>query len=245
MTRINELGGTYDADDQFLDFWESLRTMKEKEFSRYVRQEKDNFRKLPRNRRGRIDQYIRDMSNKEVAMKADNEWNVLSQEDAMIMALVNTLEKKVTKSPHKNKSKSKKEKNEDNSSNESKANDNKESKKRFKVPEWKLQPPKDGEPREKLVEGKTYYWCLHCNKNEGMWVLHKPEDHKSDWKNAKQSSSQQGKKTVSFNVDTQDNDDDNSQSSDGPSVEVHESLLKNAKSYLAQFQNFPTGGTQG
>jgi hypothetical protein len=30
QTRIQELGGTYDEDEQFLDFWECLKTMQEK-----------------------------------------------------------------------------------------------------------------------------------------------------------------------------------------------------------------------
>ena len=93
MTRIGELGGTYDDDDKFLDFWECLRTMKEKEFARYVKQEKDIYRKKSRATRGRVEDYMRDMNNKEVAMKSDNEWNIMSPEDAMVMALVNVLEK--------------------------------------------------------------------------------------------------------------------------------------------------------
>ena len=55
MTRIGELGGTYDDDDKFLDFWECLRTMKEKEFARYVKQEKDIYRKKSRATRGRVE----------------------------------------------------------------------------------------------------------------------------------------------------------------------------------------------
>lgn len=71
--RISELGGTYDADDQFLDFWDAVKTMKEKRFSMYVTNEKDIFRKLSRANRGSIDEYIRDMTSKQVAMEADNE----------------------------------------------------------------------------------------------------------------------------------------------------------------------------
>lgn len=44
-----------------------------------------------------IDIYMRGFTQKEVAMKADGEWNVLSQEDAIIMALVNVLVHKVQK----------------------------------------------------------------------------------------------------------------------------------------------------
>ena len=67
--------------------------MKEKEFKRYVKSKKDAYRKLSRANRGNVNTYIRDFSKKELDMKEDNEWNVVSQEDAMIMALVNSLEK--------------------------------------------------------------------------------------------------------------------------------------------------------
>lgn len=71
--RIHELGGTYDADDQFLDFWDAMKSMKEKRFAQYVVTEKDAFRKLSRAQRGNVDEYIRDMMSKQVAMEADSE----------------------------------------------------------------------------------------------------------------------------------------------------------------------------
>ena len=108
MTRIGELGGTYDDDDKFLDFWECLRTMKEKEFARYVKQEKDIYRKKSRATRGRVEDYMRDMNNKGVALKSDNEWNIMSPEDAMVMALVNVLEKTTIQKKNNNSKKSKK-----------------------------------------------------------------------------------------------------------------------------------------
>ena len=35
---VNESGGTYSIDDQFLDLWSCLKTMHEQEFKRYVKQ---------------------------------------------------------------------------------------------------------------------------------------------------------------------------------------------------------------
>ena len=49
---------------------------------------KDNFCILAQGNRGRIENYMQDMSNKEVAMNTDKEQNVLSKEDDMIMILV-------------------------------------------------------------------------------------------------------------------------------------------------------------
>ena len=43
---------------------------------------------------------------------------------------------------------------------------------------WKFEAPKEGEPKEKVMSGKTYHWC-HKEHLDGkpMWALHKPEDH--------------------------------------------------------------------
>ena len=38
--------------------------------------------------------------------------------------------------------------------------------------EWKKVPPKEGEPKTKQKNGKTYYWC----EDHQLWCLHKPED---------------------------------------------------------------------
>jgi hypothetical protein len=38
---------------------------------------------------------------------------------------------------------------------------------------WKRVAPKAGEPKKKVMKGKTYFWCIqHPNR---MWVLHSPE----------------------------------------------------------------------
>ena len=245
MQRIGELGGTYDEDDQFLDFWECLKTMKEKEFSRYVRSEKDAYRKLTRANRGHIDGYIRDFTKKELDMKEDNEWNVVSQEDAMIMALVNSLENQSKKKKNNNKRSNSRQK-ERVKENDSDANneDKEKEEKKWVTPEWKMEKLKSGEAHEKVVNGRTYYFCPKCNKGNGMWTLHKPADHKDDWKFKREDDK---KKTVSFSAETKGGQDVDSSDDDstGPSIEVHKSLLDNAKSYLAQYQNFQEGGTQG
>ena len=85
-----------------------------------------------------------------------------------------------------------------------------------------------------------------------MWALHKPEDHKSNYRassntntttDANKANNQQ--KSVSFSTETKDADyASSSNDDDGPSIEVHKSLLHNAKSYLAQFQDFQDGGAQ-
>jgi len=41
-TRVIDLGGDYSDDDQFLDLWEATATMKEKEFTRFVKKLEDD-----------------------------------------------------------------------------------------------------------------------------------------------------------------------------------------------------------
>jgi hypothetical protein len=164
IQKIDELGGRYDEEDQFLDFWDCLKTMREKEFSRYVRQEKDAYRKLTRANRGNLESYIRDMTRKEVSMREDNEWNVMSAEDTMIMALVNTLEngngkKKSGKKKEKSKSKTDKDKEKDKEPTTNPSTEDSFKKRDAKIPEWKKTPPGKDDAKTKEKDGKTYHYC--------------------------------------------------------------------------------------
>ena len=40
---------------------------------------------------------------------------------------------------------------------------------------WKIIKPKPGEACTKQVKSKLYHWCMN-HKEEGMWVIHCPED---------------------------------------------------------------------
>ena len=228
--RVAELGGTYDEDDQFLDFWECLKTMKEKQFSQYVKQEKDQFRKKSRSTRDPIEVYMKDFVDKEVAMKTDNEWNVMSQEDAMVMALISALE------GNGKSNKNKKDKTKKDPKNDKKKDENpSEEKKEFKYPPWKLKAPKAGEPTTKVVDGKTYHFCRKCRKGEGLWALHKESDHKDFSKKDNKE-----KKTVTFTTDTKS--ESKSTGKDKPTIKVSKELISNAKAYLVQYQDFQEGG---
>ena len=45
----------------------------------------------------------------------------------------------------------------------------------------KYEVPEDDDPKEKVVNGKTFWFCPHeHNNSKGMQTLHKPEDHKSN-----------------------------------------------------------------
>ena len=246
MQKIDKLGGRYDVEDQFLDFWDCLKTMKEKEFSRYVRQEKDNYRKLGRGNRPTLDDYIRDMSKKEVAMKEDGEWNTMSPEESMIMALVNTLEGVDNSSndkANKKKKKKKKKNNESKKDDDKKDDDDEEKQKKYdaKIPSWKLDAPGPSDPKSKVVDGKTYYFCKKCRKGKACGhFIKKPIitiTISLKGKNKSKSKNDDKKSEVTFSTDTKAHDG-------GPTVQVSKSLLKNAKTYLAQYQDFRQGGSQ-
>ena len=91
-TRVVDLGGDYSTDDQFLDLWEAVSTMKEKEFTRFVKQLEDDHSAKERANRDSISEVIRKIGAKQTRMETKGEWNVVSQEDAMIMALTSLIE---------------------------------------------------------------------------------------------------------------------------------------------------------
>ncbi len=64
------------------------------------------------------------------------------------------------------------------------------SNKRFqkKDEEWKMVPPKDGDPKEKQVGRFTFQWCKH----HMAWTAHKPQDCRL---NPKHKDYQGGKKS--------------------------------------------------
>ena len=95
-TRVSDLGGEYLIDEQFLDLWAAVNTMKEKEFNQFVRELEDQESAKLRADRMSIDKIIRIIGAKQTRMEVKNEWNVMSQEDAMIMALAGMLEQNVT-----------------------------------------------------------------------------------------------------------------------------------------------------
>ena len=80
--------------------------------------------------------------------------------------------------------------------------------------------------------------------------MHKSEDHTDNYKKrcTDKSSDKEGEKKVSFAATTtekggKEKDNTASEGDDEPKVQVQASLLKDAKAYLAQFQDFPAGGS--
>ena len=79
--RVADLGGKYSIDDQFLDLWTCVGTMKEKEFTRFVSELEDKEATKDKQARASIDEIIRQITAKQTRMESDKEWNVMSHED--------------------------------------------------------------------------------------------------------------------------------------------------------------------
>ena len=237
-SRVTDLGGSLSKDDQLLNLWAACGTMKEKEFTRFVGELEDREAEKDPTHCSSINELIKKICAKQTRMEIKNTWNAMSQEDAMIMSLVGYLEQ-AKDAPKKSGSSS----NGNSSSKESNGNNSKP-KNSYVVPEWKKEAPKAGEPKEKMVGNRKFYWCVKCRNGQGMWAMH--QVHNDDFKVLKRQatsdkniSDQKTSKKVSFNV-SEDKDEDNKLQ-----IRVKDDLLNNAKAYMSQFMDFQEGGVRG
>ena len=90
-------------------------------------------------------------------------WGQLSEEQAEIVAMKTQLEKATPKQTKNNNPKTKETKKDSSD------------KKERRDGAWKIIKPKPGEAYTKQVKNKMYHWCKN-HKEEGMWVIHHPED---------------------------------------------------------------------
>ena len=90
--QVKDLAGDYSDDELYHDVWTSLLTIHEPEFKRYVKRERDDWWKKPRGSRDSLTKLIKTISAKEISMKADEEWNRMSEQDSQILALVTHVE---------------------------------------------------------------------------------------------------------------------------------------------------------
>jgi len=222
--RIVDLGGEYSRDDQFLDLWNLVKTLKEKEFTRFVRQLRDEEARKDTTTREPIENANRDICAKQTRMEVDNEWNVMSEEDNVIMTLMGMVQ-----------AQSKKPKSNDDTSTKS-------TKKPYVIPEWKKIPPNPGERNVKTVDDRVYHWCRKCRDGNGMWSLHKEGEHVDNFKRNKSDKDKKSTsvKAVSFNVS--DSSDDSTGDSKASKLQVKQELLADAKAFITQLTDFQTGG---
>ena len=120
-------------------------------------------------------------------------WGALSEEQQILQAVqaevkilkdANLRLKNNKKDGEKDKSKSKKKKKQKGKG-EKKAHNN-----RDPEPKWKLTAPKQTESKQKVVEGKKYYWCPHHNDGKGKWVLHTLSECRNNPDNSDSKSTQ-------------------------------------------------------
>lgn len=108
-------------------------------------------------------------------LKQKGKWKAQTNDQKKIIALeaqVNKLQNKVQKSNTAGKKDSGKAQSKASTRNKRKDfGEKKDSTKKQGKPEWMTKPPKEGEPRKKVVNDKDYWWCPHHR----AWVRHTPE----------------------------------------------------------------------
>jgi hypothetical protein len=110
-------------------------------------------------------------------MKEDNEWNVMSVKDTMVMALISALESSNKGKKEKKKDKFKSKDKKDSSDDKKELTDEEKLKRKdTKIPDWKKQAPKKGESKTMVKDGKTYHHCMKCRGGKGLWALYKESD---------------------------------------------------------------------
>ena len=178
---IGDLGGEYLEDEKQLDFWRATKTMEEKEWSRYVNDQHDQYRELPKSGRTKISDLITKFKKKQTNMENDQKWNKISASDAQILALTSLLLSKSDDASNSNRRKRNNKKKSDDTSSPPPASPSAKDKPTFVYPEWRTTAPADGEDTTKEVDGKTYHWCSkdHGRTKGGLWGNHKEEDHKA------------------------------------------------------------------
>ena len=156
------------TNDLLVNLFKGYKAASDQAFVNYIQRKRDAYDEGENVTENSL---MNDAENKFNNIKLEGKWNALSPDQEKIMALTAKfnqlkdknlkLSKEITdpKSVKNNKKSSKKKK---------KSKKRKDDEKYA----WKKIPPKEGEPRIKVVDGKTYYWC----EDHMAWVLHKPKD---------------------------------------------------------------------
>ena len=90
----------------------------------------------------------------------------------------------------------------------------------FKIPPWKLDPPKEGD-KTKEVNGKTYYWCPH-HYDGGMWALHQPKDC-NNRNNERGNDNQDNEEQVNVNMAEESDDPEDEEVQVSLAILAHDS----------------------
>ena len=170
------LKGTLTEDEKISSLWRGLESMKDEHFSKVVSDEKRLYRRTPAAARKSCSELVELFKREQTDLEADGKWNCPNK-DSQILALTSVLKSVVHKV--------------NNVASGGRAkptgDSNKPLKKKRTTPAWKFE--RENDELQKTVDDRTYWWCeKHTNPSTGkagMWVLHKPEDHKENFRDKK------------------------------------------------------------
>jgi hypothetical protein len=133
----------------------------------FVRFAKDEYGKWEQGANMSLKQYMNSCLIKFKTLKMNGLWETPSPEQEQIIALTaafTSMKVKATNARSNRTSDGKR---------ESASSGGRTPRKDDGIFAWKEVGPKDGEPKSKVVKGKTYYWCTH--HASPLWALHNPD----------------------------------------------------------------------
>jgi hypothetical protein len=181
-TKLNELAAANEmTTDLIMNLFKGYAKAKDKTFRAWFQREKDEYT----NRRIIYDPnglaLMETVENYYKGRVEEGLWGKLNEDEQTILALKAQI---ANKQGGKGKGKGKRDGEERKGKGGGKENDKPK-------PAWKTQPPKDGEPKTKVMDGKTWHWCPHHNE----WTVHPPAECRKRKANSEKSGKQEkGKK---------------------------------------------------
>ena len=149
--------------DLTVNLFKAYATVKDSKFREYIAQKESEYEE--NNEELSYEKLMLFAENKFKIRKVRNQWNAPTPEEEKIIALEAYIKKinktNVKKPPPKGTPKLDKRK-----------GTQKETRKSYEPPAWTLIAPKEGEPKEKTVESKKWFWCPTHNK----WTRHSPQE---------------------------------------------------------------------
>ena len=147
--------------DLLVNLLKGYKACKDAEFVEYIKKKEDLYEEG-----GDVthEQLMDWALNKYRTRKENGQWCQKTNEEETIIALQAQVK---TLMAHKNKKSGDKDKKD-----KKKADKKGDKKKKKEPPAWTKVAPKDGEPKSKTVDDKTFYWC----ETHEAWVRHLPKD---------------------------------------------------------------------
>ena len=229
---IVTLGGTMTEEEKVTTMWDAVLTCRDQEFCRRISDMRRVYRKTARADREPLENLIQEIKDEQVNMAADGIFNQPDKSRDHTLALTSVVEKLV---------------NQMNSNASSDNGDKKKDQSKREIPAWKF--IREGNETEKVVNGTQYYWCkYHNNPNkdmQGMWCLHKEEDHKHRNGNDNNGNKKKGDDSSKWNNHKKDSDKAKTKQNDKsePTISVDRKLFSairnnsNVSSFLTKMKD--------